>query len=218
MQLYPLMLKLEGRRCLVVGGGPIAERKVGSLLACGAIVHVVTLECVESIQERAQRGEITVSLRAFQAADLDGMTLAIAATNNRAVNEVVTEAAHARGVLVNVVDVPDLCDFYVPAAVNRGPLQITVSTSGACPALAKYLRKELEQQYGPEYEVYAGLLARLRLELREHVSDPRTRVKAEEAFLGSNARALVLTGQGSEAERLLNELVARFADEQTPTP
>ena len=210
MQLYPLILKLNGHRCIVIGGGLVAERKVGSLLACGAIVKVVTLECSAALRELADRGEIELVERAFEPEDLDGARLAIAATNVHTVNEAIMTAGHERGILVNVVDVPDLCDFYVPATIKRGDVLIAISTSGSCPALAKRLRQELEAKIGPEYETYATLLATLRQTLKARVTNSHRRVQAEEAFLNSEAFTLVREGNMEAAEQLVEDYVARY--------
>ena len=210
MQLYPLILKLKGHRCVVVGGGLVAERKIGSLLACGANVKVVALECSSAVREHAEREEIELIERAFEPNDLDGARLVIAATNVRAVNEAITAAGHERGILVNVVDVPDLCDFYVPATIKRGDVLIAISTSGSCPALAKRLRQELETKIGPEYEAYAGLLATLRQTLKARVTNSHRRVQAEDAFLNSEAFTLVHEGNMEAAEQLMEEYVARY--------
>jgi len=210
MRLYSLCLKLEGRRCLVIGGGNVAKRKVASLKECGADVLVVSPELCPELADRAARGEIQALQRAFQPEDLEGAALAIAATDNPAVNQAVAAAGKDAGVLVNVVDVPDLCDFYVPASVRRGDLEIAVSTTGAFPALAKRLRIELEGQFGPEYEAYLELLARFRRELKARIPDAAIRNRAEEAFLDSPALSLLAQHKVHEAEQVLAECAARF--------
>jgi len=211
MRLYPLALKIAGRRCVVVGGGIVSERKVASLVECGADVLVVSPGLTSHLEEEAARGRIRVSCKAFQAGDLDGAMLVIAATDDPAVNVAVRDAGRAAGALVNVVDVPELCDFYVPASVTRGELQITVNTTGAFPALAKQLRKELETQYGPEYGKYLELLGRLRQELKERVPDRSQRNRAEEAFLESSALLLLRQGRDEDAVKVLEECVSRFS-------
>lgn len=210
MRLYPLSLKLAGKPCVVVGGGKVAERKVVSLLECEAAVTVVSPETVPALEERAARGEIRLVRRAFQPEDVAGACVVIAATSDRAVNEAVVQAAHESGALVNVVDVPDLCDFYVPACVNRGSLQVTVSTSGAFPLLSKRLRQELEALFAPEYEAYLELLCRLRKELKARAPEFRQRVQAEADFLNSPAWAYLRQGKPEEAERVLTECLSRF--------
>lgn len=210
MPLYPLFLKLDGRRCVVVGGGTIAARKVRALLECGARVAVVSLELHTKLEEYAEANEIEIVRRAFEPGDLEGAAVAIAATNNRKVNEAVAKASRERGVLVNVVDVPDLCDFYVPSRVDRGDLQIAIGTGGAFPALAKRLRLALEKQFGPEFAAYVELLGRYRQEAKTRIVDPRQRTKAEEAFLDSPAFALVAEGKHEEAEKALEACLTRL--------
>jgi len=207
MPLYPLALKLSGRRCLVVGGGAVAERKVASLLECGADVLVVAPDATDQIRAWAASGRIKFLERPFEPSDVAGTLIVIAATDDSRVNSAVADAARASGALVNVVDVPDLCDFYVPASVTRGDLQITISTAGASPALAKRLRIDLERQFGPEYEAYLELLARLRNDLKARVPDRARRNKAEEQFLASPALRLIAEGRLKDAEQILSDCV-----------
>jgi precorrin-2 dehydrogenase/sirohydrochlorin ferrochelatase len=151
MKLFPLFLKMEGRRCLVVGAGAIAESKINGLVDTGCEVVVVAPEARLEIEELARAGRIEWHKREFEPADLDEMFLVVAATSSTVIHEQIFVEARRRGVLCNVVDVPTLCDFYYPAIVQRGDLQIAVSTTGQSPALAQRLRKELEAQFGAEY-------------------------------------------------------------------
>jgi len=205
MPLYPLALKIEGRRCVVVGGGAVAERKAASLLECGADVVVVAPEATAELQRWADAGRLRYLARRFEPADVAGALVVIAATNDPAVNTAVAEAGQHSGALVNVVDVPELCDFYVPASVNRGELQVAVSTGGASPMLAKRLRKELERRFGPEYETYLELLARLRSELKAQVPNRIRRNEAEERFLASPALLLIADGRLDEAKQIFED-------------
>jgi precorrin-2 dehydrogenase/sirohydrochlorin ferrochelatase len=204
-----LSLKLDDRRCVVVGGGGVAARKVASLLECGARVVVISPELCAALEERVAAGEIEVARRPFEPEDVKGAVLAIASTDDTGVNEAVVAAAHRYGALVNVVDVPELCDFYVPASLRRGDLEITVSTSAACPALSKRLRIGLETQFGPEYAPFLRLLARLRRELKMRLPNQKDRAKAEEALLDTPALALLAEGKTEEAEKVLYECLAR---------
>jgi precorrin-2 dehydrogenase / sirohydrochlorin ferrochelatase len=160
--LFPMFLKLEGRQCLVIGAGKVAEPKIGGLLDTGARVRVVALAASSAVREWARVGKIELELRAFSAEDLDGAFLAIVATNSRSLNERVYHEAQRRGVLCNVVDVPDLCDFFYPAVVRRGDLQIAVSTSGQSPSLAQKIRQQLEKQFGPGYTAWVAELGETR--------------------------------------------------------
>ena len=160
--LFPMFLKLEGRQCLVVGAGKIGEPKIGGLLETGSRIRVVALDASPTVREWARAGKIELELRAFSAEDLDGAFLAVVATNSRSLNERVYHEAQRRGVLCNVVDVPDLCDFFYPAIVRRGDLQIAISTAGQSPSLAQKIRQQLEKQFGPGYAAWVAELGETR--------------------------------------------------------
>jgi siroheme synthase-like protein len=144
MTMFPMYLKLEGRRCLVIGAGTIAAPKVESLLRAGARVTVVAPQAKDAIVEQSARRELTWYQRTFAVEDLDGQFLVIAATDLQAVNHAVAEAARKRNVLCNSVDDPPDCDFFYPSVVQRGDLQIAISTAGKSPALSQRLRTELD--------------------------------------------------------------------------
>jgi precorrin-2 dehydrogenase/sirohydrochlorin ferrochelatase len=185
VKLFPMFLKLTARPCLVVGAGNIAESKVASLLEADARVRVVALEATQPIRSWAKLKKIEWHQRPFQPSDLEEMFLVVAATSSAKLHEQIFEEAVRRRVLCNIVDVPELCDFYYPAVVQRGALQIAISTAGQSPALAQRLRKELEQQFGPEYE---GWL--------EHLGDARDKLFA--AKLDPEERKGLLHEQASE--------------------
>lgn len=151
MNLFPMFLKLAGRRCLVVGGGSVAEGKIASLLGSGAKVIVVAPDVTAKVSGWASIGEVEWLARSFCPAELEGVFLVVAATSDPEVNDLVFREAQSRGILCNVVDDPERCDFYYPAVLRRGQLQIAVSTGGSSPALAQRLRFELEQQFAPGY-------------------------------------------------------------------
>ena len=153
---YPVNLVLDGRRCLVVGGGKIALRKVEGLLACGGRVTVVAPRITPELRALA---DVMTEERPWRPDDLDGMWLAIAATDDPAVNGAVYAEGQRRGVWVNGADDPANCSFTLPSVVRRGDLQVTVSTGGRSPALASWLRRRLEGEIGPEYAVLLDLLA-----------------------------------------------------------
>jgi precorrin-2 dehydrogenase / sirohydrochlorin ferrochelatase len=160
--LFPVFLKLEGKSCLVVGGGPIAEGKIAGLLRSAARVTVVSPELTPALLQRVRRSEISWKNRRVQSSDLDGVFLVVAATSSFDVNESVYHQADHRGILCNAVDQPQQCHFYYPAVVDRGPLQIAISTAGLSPSLAQRIRKDLELQFGPEYERWVEWLGRVR--------------------------------------------------------
>jgi siroheme synthase-like protein len=168
-----MFVKLEGKRCLVVGAGKVGEPKIGGLIETGARVHVVALEASESVHRWANAGEITLEMRAFASPDLNETFLAVVATASRALNESIYREAQRRGILCNVVDVPEHCDFYYPAVVRRGDLQIAISTSGQSPSLAQKLRQQLERQFGPGYARWVAELGETRKLLLASHLDPK---------------------------------------------
>ena len=187
-KLFPMFLKLSDRPCLVVGAGAIAESKIVSLLEAGGRVRVVAPEATPQVRSWAQSSSIEWQQRPFQPDDLDGMFLVVAATSSTELHERLFEEATRRGVLCNIVDVPPLCDFYYPSVVQRGALQIAISTAGQSPALAQRLRKQLEDQFGPEYEEWLAQLGEARDQLHSTKMDPDERKRmlhedaSEEAF------------------------------------
>jgi precorrin-2 dehydrogenase/sirohydrochlorin ferrochelatase len=155
---YIACLRLSGRRCVVVGGGAVGLEKIEGLLACDAEVTLVAPDAVPELAEHAREGSITWERREYRATDLDDVFLVIAATNVTELNIRVFEDAEHRAMLVNVVDVPPLCNFILPAIVRNGPLAIAISTAGASPALAKRMRDEIAEQFGEPYARLAVLL------------------------------------------------------------
>jgi precorrin-2 dehydrogenase / sirohydrochlorin ferrochelatase len=188
LKLFPMFLKLANRLCLVVGAGTIAESKIASLLDADGRVQVVAPEATPQVRAWAQSKALDWHQRPFEPSDLDGMFLVIAATSSTELHERIFAEATRRGVLCNIVDVPSLCDFYYPAVVQRGALQIAISTSGQSPALAQRLRKQLEDQFGPEYEEWLAHLGHARDKLHAADLDPDERKRllhadaTEEAF------------------------------------
>jgi precorrin-2 dehydrogenase/sirohydrochlorin ferrochelatase len=155
---YIACLKLSGRRCLVVGGGEIGLEKVEGLLACDGDVTLVAPEAESALREYAAEGSIAWERRAYRPEDLEGAFMVIASTNDSEVNIGIYHDAERRAMLVNVVDVPPLCNFILPAIVRMGPLAIAISTAGASPALAKRMKREVSELFGEEYARLAVLL------------------------------------------------------------
>ena len=160
--LYIACLRLGGRPCLVVGGGNVGLEKVEGLLACDGEVTLVAPEAVPELEAYAREGSISWEQREFRDSDLDGKFVAVAATSATEVNISVYEGAERRAMLCNVVDVPPLCNFILPAIVRSGPLAIAISTAGASPALAKRLKREIAQAYGEPYARLAVILNQAR--------------------------------------------------------
>jgi precorrin-2 dehydrogenase/sirohydrochlorin ferrochelatase len=174
MKYYPVHLDMTNKRCVVVGGGDIAERKVERLLECGAQVTIVSKSLTPVLKARKKTGQMDHIDRDYEDQTLDGAFMVIGATDRNDVNERISKDAVARGLLVNIVDDPDRCNFILPSLVQQGDLSIAISTGGKSPALAKKLRKELEKQYGPEYQtllVIMGVLRKRILARDQRVAD-----------------------------------------------
>jgi precorrin-2 dehydrogenase / sirohydrochlorin ferrochelatase len=174
---YPLFLDITGRLCVVVGGGGIAERKVRTLLSCGARVRVVGPHLCNGIRALNEAGKIEIRQRGYNSADVRNALLVFAATDNSVINEQVSADARARGILVNVADSPDLCDFIVPAVARRDPIVIAISTSATLPMLSRRLREEISRELSKDYVRYAAKVGALRRLLMERVGDRRKRQK-----------------------------------------
>jgi precorrin-2 dehydrogenase/sirohydrochlorin ferrochelatase len=202
--LFPMFLKLEGRQGLVVGAGKVGEPKIGGLLETGARIRVVSLDATPTVREWARAGTIELELRAFSPDDLDGAFMAVVATNSRTLNERVYHEAQRRGVLCNVVDVPDLCDFFYPAVVRRGDLQIAVSTAGQSPSLAQKIRRQLEKQFGPAYASWVAELGETRKLIlasdldKERKLDLLHSLASREALEAALAEMPALAAEGEE--------------------
>jgi precorrin-2 dehydrogenase / sirohydrochlorin ferrochelatase len=167
-----MFVKLNGRQVLVVGAGRVSEPKIRGLLPTGAKIRVVAHEATEVVLRWAADGEIALEERGFVLSDLDDAFLVVVATSSRETNELIFLEARSRGILCNVVDVPEQCDFYYPAVVQRGDLQIAISTSGQSPSLAQKLRQQLERQFGPGYARWVAELGETRRRVLSSDLDP----------------------------------------------
>jgi len=187
---FAAFLDLRRRRCLVVGGGEIGERKARALLACGAEVTVVSPTVTPGLAALAIVGRVVERRRPFRRSDLRGCALVVAATGNPEVDDAVAALARRARVLVNVVDRPERCDFIVPSVLQRGQLQIAVSTGGRSPALAREIRRRLEARFGPEYAELVARTGRARRAARAVAPTPTARLAA-----GRRVAALALVGR-----------------------
>ena len=200
--LFPMFIKLEGKQVLVVGAGRIGESKIAGLLDTGARIGAIALEATAQVREWARMGSIDLELRAFSSADLAGVFLAVVATSSRTLNERIYSEAQHRGVLCNDVDVPDLCDFFYPAVVRRGDLQIAVSTAGQSPSLAQKIRQQLEKQFGPGYTNWVAELGETRKLILASDLDQKRKLQllhslaSREAFEAALAELPELVGNG----------------------
>lgn len=165
MPYYPILIDLQGKKVLVVGGGSVALRKIDILLEHGAQVHVITRKLTPPLDTYVKEGRIKSLGQDFEDNALDAFFMVIAATNDRSLNHEIGTKAKARGLLVNAVDQPSDCNFIVPSVLRRGDLLVAVSTSGKSPALAKKVRKDLESIFGSEYEHLLSLMGSIRREV-----------------------------------------------------
>ncbi len=172
MRYYPVNLDIRNRKCLVVGGGDVGTRKVMTLLDCGARVVVVSPAVTEKIEELSNNGQIKLQKRGFKPTDLEEMFLVIGATDNPELNRQIHAGAERLGMLCNIADRPEVCNFILPAIVNRGDLIIAISTSGKSPAFAKKMRKDFEKEFGIEYADFLTLMGGIRTKLLSEDHEP----------------------------------------------
>ncbi|MBO9354996.1 uroporphyrinogen-III C-methyltransferase [Bordetella petrii] len=204
MKLFPLFADLRGRRVLVVGGGEIAARKVQLLLEASADVHVGAPELIPELAQLAERGRIRAQQGEFRPEWLDGAWLVVAATDNRAVNAAVSQAAQTRHIFSNVVDDAELSSFQVPSIVDRSPLIVAISSSGVAPVLARRLRERVESLFDHSLGALAALAARYRPRIRERRPDLKQRRAFYDWLLDGPVAALLRQQQPDEAERVLD--------------
>lgn len=207
--LYPVFLDIQGRRTVVVGGGRVAERKARGLLAAGANVTVVAREATAGLSRLGRGGKLVLRKRRFSPRDLDGAALVICATDDARLNREAAGQARSRGVPVNVADSPGDCEFFLPAVVTRGALQIAVSTGGSSPATAKRIREELEERYGAEYGELLKALSALRERVIEGVPRPR-RAEAFRAMTGDKILRLFVRGDRRAARKEMEKILKKY--------
>jgi siroheme synthase-like protein len=211
---YIACLRLKGRRCVVIGGGDIGLEKVEGLLACDASVTLVAPDAHPALVGLALEGSIEWARREYQPEDLDGCLIAIAATDSTDVNIRVFEDAEKRAMLVNVVDVPPLCNFILPAIVRTGPLAVAISTAGASPALAKRMKREIAEQFGEPYATLAVLLNDARGWAKSTLPTYQDRKEFFESIVGGEPDPIELLRAGDSAA--VRELIA--AAQRTRAP
>ncbi len=203
MKYYPIFLRVAGRQCLVVGGGKVAEQKVKSLVHAGARVTVLSPDLTPALAAFAATRQISHHARVYVTGDLRGFFLAYAATTDEELQRTLAAEAAQAGVLLNVVDQPQLCDFIMPAVLERGDLVIATSTSGASPTMAKRIRSELASTFGSEYDLALQLLRRLREQLAAQSCPPPDRRRILTALVDSPLLDYLRTRQTDALDRLL---------------
>ena len=203
MGYIPIFLDVTGRECVVVGGGEVAARKVEALLEAGAHVTVVSPRLSQPLDSLAARGLVSHIDRDYERGDIRGCVLVYAATDDSKLHRELATEACALGIPVNVVDVPELCTFISPAVVNRGDLQIAISTGGASPAFAARLRRALENQFGTEYALTLEVLRAARRRLRAEEIDPADRTRRLRELADSALPDAIAVGDVAAIERIL---------------
>ena len=205
---YPVFLNLTGRRCVVIGGGQIAEGKITKLIDSGANITVISPDATQGIRDAADRGAIELHERKYKNGDLQDSFLTIAATNDRVVNQEIFEEAEKLGVLLNAVDDPPHCSFIAPSIVKRGPVTLAISTGGASPALARKLRETLTDSRQLQWADATGVLSKA----RQVIKDEQVAIDPQrwQCCMTSDFLALAKSGREDEAmEVLLNGLLGK---------
>lgn len=206
--MYPALLDLKNKNCVVIGGGAVAERKVAGLLESGAAINVISPVLTEKLSGLVEQKKISHLARDYEVGDLKACYMAFGATGDIKVNEQIYEEAISNGALVNIVDQPEKCSFYVPSVIKRGSLTIAISTDGKSPALAKHLREELEGQIGPEYGQYLEMLSEFRQSAREKYTNSPAKIdKAFQNVFESEALKLISRGDISSAKKRIAECI-----------
>lgn len=208
MSYYPIFLDLTGRRCIVIGGGPVAERKIEGLFAAGAEITVVSPEISEGLRRLLAQRSIKHLPRKYETGDLAGYRLAFVATGDRATAAAVFSEGHAAGIWVNCADVPSCCDFILPAVIRRGELAVAISSGGASPAATRAIREELESYLTQEFAQLVQTASEVRADLRQR--SIHARAESWNEALKGEFRLLLKQGKAAEAKQLL---LTRLEDE-----
>ncbi|MGI6468957.1 MAG: precorrin-2 dehydrogenase/sirohydrochlorin ferrochelatase family protein [Syntrophomonadaceae bacterium] len=211
-QLFPICLNMEDKLCLVIGGGKVAERKIAALLEHGARVKVVSNDITAQIKQWERENLVQTALRGFQEEDLNGVFLVFVATNDSQVNSEISRLCRQKGILANVVDNPDQCDFVIPAVVRRNSLVIAVSTEGKSPAYARKLRQQLEEVITPAYGEFVDLLGEVRVYLQKHVADIDKRKQIIESLVYSDILDLIQVGEKEKAKEKIRRCMSFWQD------
>ena len=209
---YPIHLNLQGRRCVVVGGGRVAERKVAGLRDCGADVCLVAPDATEKLRAWAESGTLHWRQSVYQEGCLDGAFLVVAATDSRDVNGQITQDAHGRNLLVCCVDDPGAGNWTSLSVVNRGDLTVTVSTGGKSPTLAAVLREQLGEQFGPEWAGLTELIGDLRASLQAIQSEAARKDAVRTMIEDKNLRTFIQNGQLLEAEARARQCLSSYSE------
>jgi precorrin-2 dehydrogenase/sirohydrochlorin ferrochelatase len=208
--LFPVFINIEGKKTVVIGGGKVAERKVSDLLQCDAQVVVISPQVTNIIADWADKGYITWLRKDFEDGDLLGACLAFLATDNSLVNRHVANICREQGILVNAVDDPENCDFYIPAVLRRQSLAVAISTGGKSPLLARKIKEDLEEVITEAYGEFAEILGEQREIILSGVPDIRERKKLFEALVYSDILALIKVGEKEKARERINSVCLAY--------
>jgi siroheme synthase-like protein len=208
---YPVFLNLEGKRCVIIGGGTIAEGKISKLKETGAQVTIISPDATPAIQKMAKKGVVEWTARKYQTGDLEGAFLGIAATDVRQVNQQIFQEAEELGVVLNVVDDAELCAFIAPSIVERGPVTVAISTGGASPALARKLREAIAEAPALEWADLANVLSKARKQIKKRgvAVDPQR----WQCCLTPDLLSLAQAGKDEQA---LEQIMSTLLNEDAP--
>jgi len=209
MRYYPINLDVQKRECLVIGGGSVGERKVKTLLECGALVTVITPDATESLQALAANQSIELIVREYESSDMEGKYLVIGATDSEEANEKISKDAAERGLLCNIADRPAACNFVLPAIVRQGDLLIAISTSNKSPAVARRIRQTLEREFGPEYAVLLNLMGAIRQKLLSEAKSPEAHKRMFEQLLDQGLLEMIRENRIQDVDSLLKEVIGK---------
>ena len=210
---YPVFLNLTGRRCVIIGGGQVAEGKISKLLDSGAKIIVISPDATQGIRDYADSGQIEYNLRKYQEGDLNGAFLVVAATNDRVVNQEIFEEAEKSGILLNAVDDMPRCSFIAPSIVEKGPITVAISTGGASPALARKLRAKLEVSPALDWADATNMLSHA----RQIIKDKQIALDPQrwQCCMTDELLTLIQAGHEDEAlEILMNRLLGKVSDDK----
>ena len=207
MKYYPVHLDINNRNCLVVGGGGVGTRKVKTLLDCGARVTLVSPKVSPQLRDLAASGDIILKERSYQSDDLSNMFLVIGATDDEKLNKQISSDADRLNTLCNIADRPEVCNFILPSIVHRDDLVITISTSGQSPAMAKKLRKSLENQFGKEYGTLLRLMGAIRKKLLQQAHEPEAHKPLFEQLINSDLIGMIQENKNDDINALLFDIL-----------
>ena len=210
--LFPIYLSLSQKECLVVGGGQVAERKIADLLECEANINVISPTAGDLIRLWSNQGLISWQAREVEESDLDNIFMVFVATNNMHTNRMVVKWCRERGILVNAVDDPPNCDFYVPAVVRRNSLVVAISTEGKSPMFARKLREQLEELIGEEYGEFVDFLGEQREYIKQAVTDIEERKKVFKALVDSDILDLLKAGERERVKERMEQCMSSWQD------